>query len=166
MVQCLWGRLLVLWRWLEILELKIPFESGLLNLLILYVCLSKLEYVGLLVLLDSSQATGLKNAGWDFSIGGSTGTRTSRNVVRPPQVRDRKPEVPSNHSTSRKNVGIDNQWSSASGTVLYNSSEVSMRKDANHEMKQKNHLEDVWNCYPFLYIHTAFIAHHVCILFM
>ncbi|CAA3006007.1 serine threonine- kinase 25-like isoform X1 [Olea europaea subsp. europaea] len=90
----------------------------------------------------SSQATGLKNAGWDFSIGGSTGTRTSRNVVRPPQVRDRKPEVPSNHSTSRKNVGIDNQWSSASGTMLYTSSEVSMRKDANHEMKQENHLED------------------------
>ncbi|KAL2496375.1 Protein kinase superfamily protein [Forsythia ovata] len=90
----------------------------------------------------SSQMTGLRNAGWDFSIGGSTGTRTSRNVVRPPQVRERKPDVPLNQQTSRKNLESDNQWSSASGTMLYTSSEVSMRKDANHEMKQENYSED------------------------
>ncbi|XP_022877464.1 germinal center kinase 1-like isoform X1 [Olea europaea var. sylvestris] len=91
---------------------------------------------------NSGQATGLRNAGWDFSIGGSTGTQTSRNVVRPPQVRDRKLEVPSNQPTSRKNLESYNKGSSASGTMLYTSSEVSTRKEANHEMKQESYLED------------------------
>lgn len=120
---------------------------------------------GWLVPIDSGQATGLRNAGWDFSIGGSTGTQTSRNVVRPPQVRDRKLEVPSNQPTSRKNLESYNKGSSASGTMLYTSSEVSTRKEANHEMKQESYLEDVWNCHS-LYVYTAFIAHHRCILVM
>ncbi|KAL3849180.1 hypothetical protein ACJIZ3_011062 [Penstemon smallii] len=77
----------------------------------------------------SSQATGVRNTGWDFSIGGPNSTGTVRSVVRPPQVRDRKPEVPLNQSTSRSG----NQRSSASGT---------MRKDANNLGKQENYHED------------------------
>ncbi|KAI3466094.1 hypothetical protein Pfo_022757 [Paulownia fortunei] len=93
----------------------------------------------------SSQAMGLRNTGWDFSIGGSGSTGTVRSVVRPPQVRERKPEVPLNQTTSRKILDTGNQWSSASGTMLRTSAEFSMRKDANHLAKQENHheVEDV-----------------------
>ncbi|KAK4420381.1 Serine/threonine-protein kinase [Sesamum alatum] len=88
----------------------------------------------------SSQATSLRNTGWDFSIGGSGSTGTVRSA-KPPQVRERKPEVPLNQSTS-KVLDSGNQRSSASGTVLHTSSEFSMRKDANHQTKQENSHED------------------------
>ncbi|KAK6154357.1 hypothetical protein DH2020_008605 [Rehmannia glutinosa] len=90
----------------------------------------------------SSQAMGMRNTGWDFSIGGSGSTGTVRSVVRPPQVRERKPEVPLNQTTSRKIPDTRNQRSSASGTVLRTSSEFSMRKDANHLAKQEKYHED------------------------
>lgn len=90
----------------------------------------------------SSQATGLRNAGWDFSIGGSGSTGTVRSVVRPPQVRERKPEVPLNQATTRKALDTSNQRSSASGTMLHTSSEFSTRKDANDLAKQENYLEE------------------------
>ncbi|KAH6795678.1 hypothetical protein C2S51_036664 [Perilla frutescens var. frutescens] len=90
----------------------------------------------------SSQATGLRNAGWDFSIGGSGSTGTVRSVVRPPQVRERKPEVPLNQSTTRKTLDTSNQRSSASGTMLHTASEFSTRKDANDLAKQENYLEE------------------------
>ncbi|KAK6131539.1 hypothetical protein DH2020_034709 [Rehmannia glutinosa] len=89
-----------------------------------------------------SQAMGMRNTGWDFSIGGSGSTGTVRSVVRPPQVRERKPEVPLNQTTSRKLSDTRNQRSSASGTVLRASSEFSMRKDANHLPKQEKYHED------------------------
>ncbi|XP_057797416.1 uncharacterized protein LOC131013367 isoform X3 [Salvia miltiorrhiza] len=90
----------------------------------------------------SSQATGLRNAGWDFSIGGSGSTGTVRSVVRPPQVRERKPEVPLNQSAPRKTLDSSNQRSSASGTTLHTTSEFSTRKDTNDAVKQENYLED------------------------
>ncbi|KAL0406780.1 UNVERIFIED_CONTAM: Serine/threonine-protein kinase [Sesamum latifolium] len=88
----------------------------------------------------SSQATSLRDTGWDFSIGASGSTGTVRSA-KPPQVRERKPEVPLNQSTS-KVLDSGNQRSSASGTVLHTSSEFSMRKDANHQTKQENYDED------------------------
>ncbi|PIN15736.1 Serine/threonine protein kinase [Handroanthus impetiginosus] len=87
----------------------------------------------------SSQAMGLRNTGWDFSVGGSNSTGTVRSVVRPPQVRDRKPEVPFNQTTSKKVLDSVDQRSSASGTMLHTSSELSMRKDVNHLGKQENY---------------------------
>lgn len=97
---------------------------------------------------------GPKNTGWDFSIGGSTGTGTVRSVLRPPQMRDKKPDVPLNQSTSEKILDSGNlrSSSSASGSVLHTSSDFSMRKDANHLGKQENYDEDVWYSYPFLCI--------------
>lgn len=86
----------------------------------------------------------MRNAGWDFSIGGSGSTGTVRSVVRPPQGRERKPEVPINQPASRKTLDTSNQRSSATGTI-------SSRKDANDSTKQENYLEDVWRTYP-LYI--------------
>ncbi|XP_055823482.1 uncharacterized protein LOC129891993 [Solanum dulcamara] len=85
----------------------------------------------------SGQGKTLKSAGWDFSIGGSSSTGTVRSV-KPPQVRDRKPEVPLNQPASRKNLDSGNNWSSASGTVHYTSSEGFNQKDdgeANNEKK-------------------------------
>ncbi|KAI3457434.1 hypothetical protein Pfo_014097 [Paulownia fortunei] len=90
----------------------------------------------------SSQAMGLRNTGWDFSIGGSTGTGTVRSVVRPPQMRNRKPEVPLNQTTSEKILDSGNPRSFASGSMLHTSSEFSMRKDVNHVGKQENYDED------------------------
>ncbi|KAL1567183.1 non-specific serine/threonine protein kinase [Salvia divinorum] len=90
----------------------------------------------------SSQATGLRNAGWDFSIGGSGSTGTVRSVVRPPQVRERKPEVPLNQSATRKTLDTSNQRSSTSGTMLNTASESSTGKEANDPAKQESYLED------------------------
>ncbi|XP_011082702.2 serine/threonine-protein kinase svkA [Sesamum indicum] len=90
----------------------------------------------------SSQAMGLRNSGWDFSIGGSTSTGTVRSVVRPPQVRDRKPEVPLNQYTTKKILDTGTQRSSASGPMRHTSSELSTRKDANHLIKQEDYDED------------------------
>lgn len=69
--------------------------------------------------------------------------------MKPPQVRDRKPEVPSNQPASRKNLDSGNNWSSASGTILYNSSEGFSQKDdgdANNNEKRDYSREDVLLC--------------------
>lgn len=50
----------------------------------------------------SGQGKTQRNAGWDFSIGGSAGsTGTVRSAVRPPQIRDRKPDI---QGTQKRNV--------------------------------------------------------------
>nr|GME02701.1 germinal center kinase 1-like isoform X1 [Ipomoea batatas] len=93
-----------------------------------------------------SQGKTQKNAGWDFgTTEGLSSTGTVRSVVRPPQARDRKPDIPLNQAASRKNLDNRNQWSSASGTVTYNSSEVSSWKDpgdAYINEKQDSYSED------------------------
>ncbi|KAK2968425.1 hypothetical protein RJ640_004431, partial [Escallonia rubra] len=71
-----------------------------------------------------SQGKTLRNSGWDFSIGGPSSTGTVRSFVRPPQVRDRKPEVPLHQATPEKTVESVNRWSSASGNVPYDPSQV------------------------------------------
>ncbi|CAH9108065.1 unnamed protein product [Cuscuta epithymum] len=77
-----------------------------------------------------SQGKTQKNAGWDFSIEGSSSTGTVRSAVRPPQVRDRKPDIPLNQTPSRKNLdGRNNPWSSGSGVLAYDSSDLSSGKD-------------------------------------
>ncbi|KAJ0744322.1 putative protein kinase STE-STE20-YSK family [Helianthus annuus] len=42
-----------------------------------------------------------RTAGWDFSIGGSGSTGTTRSAVRPPQIRDRKTDT---HTTQKRNM--------------------------------------------------------------
>ncbi|CAA0815998.1 Protein kinase superfamily protein [Striga hermonthica] len=90
----------------------------------------------------SSQAMGLKNTGWDFSIGGSTGTGTVRSVVKPPQTRNRRLEVPLNQSTSEKMADGGPQRFSISGPNARTSSEFSMRKDSSYPVKQDNYDEE------------------------
>lgn len=95
-----------------------------------------------------SQGKTQRNAGWDFSIGGSTGTGTVRNADRPPQVRDRRAEV-----TPRKNVESGSPWTS-SGTIR---SEVSLGKDARdarRDEKQDYYHEDVSLSLSLVHIYT------------
>lgn len=53
----------------------------------------------------------LRNAGWNFSIGASTSTGTVRNAVIPPQIIDRKLDIPVNQATQMTTLaaGIDAQ---------------------------------------------------------
>ncbi|CAA0808538.1 Protein kinase superfamily protein [Striga hermonthica] len=76
---------------------------------------------------ENTVRASLKNTGWDFSIGGSTGTGTVRSIVKPPQMRNRKPELPLNQSTPEK-------------LSAHTSSEL--RKDANFTMKLDKYDED------------------------
>ncbi|CAL5341975.1 unnamed protein product [Camellia sinensis] len=77
----------------------------------------------------ASQGKTLNNAGWDFSIGGShnASTGTVRSVVKPPQARERKPEVSHKQGVPRKAPDGGNQWPSASGSVLYDEVEKDAR---------------------------------------
>lgn len=77
----------------------------------------------------ASQGRTFKNAGWDFSIGGSQGSGTVRSAVKPPPVRAKREENLQNEAASpRRNLDSDNQWLSTSGNGLYESSEVSLGK--------------------------------------
>nr|GMD90197.1 germinal center kinase 1-like isoform X1 [Ipomoea batatas] len=64
----------------------------------------------------SGEGKTFKSAGWDFSLGGSSGTGTVRSVVNPTKARDWKPEIPSNEAPSRKNTDGVN-LGSGTGTV-------------------------------------------------
>lgn len=88
-----------------------------------------------------SQGKTLRNAGWDFSIGGSGSgsgsTGTVRSAVRPPQIRDRKTDILSNQATQKRTGETGTKRISASGSASYNSSEVSTRRDAKESDQDK-----------------------------
>ncbi|XP_038897626.1 germinal center kinase 1 isoform X1 [Benincasa hispida] len=62
----------------------------------------------------SNQSKTPKNAGWDFSIGGPHSTGTVRSVVKPPQIRERKPEIPYGQAAPSR-VAESGNWLAASG---------------------------------------------------
>lgn len=80
----------------------------------------------------------MKNAGWDFNIDGSQTTGTVKSAPKPPQARERKPEVPYNQTT-RKVSESGSQQSPAFGNVPADL----LVKDARHQ--ETNH-EDVRLC--------------------
>ncbi|XP_057531222.1 uncharacterized protein LOC130809450 [Amaranthus tricolor] len=86
----------------------------------------------------SIQGKTFRNAGWDFSIGGSQSTGTVRSVVRPPPVRAKREENSNSEGSPRKTSDGDNQWLSASGNGLYESSEVSLGRFSRDEDKQNS----------------------------
>ncbi|KZV23239.1 serine/threonine-protein kinase sid1-like [Dorcoceras hygrometricum] len=88
----------------------------------------------------SSQAWGLRNTGWDFSIGGSTSTGTIRSAVKPPQVRDRKAEASLTQSSRKISDSLNQQ--STPGSSFHSSSEVSVEKDTIHLRKQEDYTEE------------------------
>lgn len=106
------------------------FESGWLNLLSYHITLVLLSMWGLLDVFFSNQGKTLRsgsNAGWDFNVGGSTSTGTVRSAIKPPQARDKKPEVP--QPTSKRTLESGNWWTSAARSALNDSSEVSVERD-------------------------------------
>ncbi|KAF4367166.1 hypothetical protein CsatB_011580 [Cannabis sativa] len=62
----------------------------------------------------SNHGKTLKNAGWDFSISGSPNTGTVRNVVKPPQIRERKLDLLYNQASPGKLSESGNQGLPAS----------------------------------------------------
>ncbi|KAL5736382.1 hypothetical protein ACOSQ2_031170 [Xanthoceras sorbifolium] len=94
---------------------------------------------------SSIQRQTSKNAGWDFSISGSQSSGTVRTSVRPPQARERKPEVSNNQATQRRTRESGNQGLSASGNALHESREGSFGKDARdlyHDDHEDNYYDD------------------------
>ncbi|XP_052207417.1 uncharacterized protein LOC127811523 isoform X2 [Diospyros lotus] len=86
----------------------------------------------------STQGKTLRNAGWDFNVGGSPSpsTGTVQSVVKPPQIRDRKPEVPLNQGNPRKAIDGGNRWGSPPRSYVHDK----VGKDASdqllHEKKE------------------------------
>lgn len=64
----------------------------------------------------SNQSKTPKNAGWDFSIGGPNSTGTVRSLVKPPQIRERKPEIPYGQAAPSR-VAESGNWLAASGNA-------------------------------------------------
>ncbi|XP_061984321.1 uncharacterized protein LOC133703723 isoform X1 [Populus nigra] len=93
----------------------------------------------------SGQGKPFKNAGWDFSIGGSQATGTVRSAARPPQVREKKTDISYNKDTQRRASESGNHLLSASGNALQESLDLSFGKDARdpyHDDHQNNSLDD------------------------
>ncbi|KAG6755260.1 hypothetical protein POTOM_041078 [Populus tomentosa] len=93
----------------------------------------------------SGQGKPFKNAGWDFSIGGSQATGTVRSAARPPQVREKKTDISYNKDTQRRASESGNHLLSASGNALQESLDLSFGKDARdpyHDDRQNNSLDD------------------------
>lgn len=98
-----------------------------------------------LVLSCSNQGKPLRNAGWDFSIGGSS-TGTVRSAAKPPQSRDKKLDVTDNQGTVGRNLENDKLRSAASSSMLQDSTRASPVKDARdpyHSELQDYDNEDV-----------------------
>ncbi|GAB4846479.1 hypothetical protein Ancab_025484 [Ancistrocladus abbreviatus] len=85
----------------------------------------------------SNQGKSSRNAGWDFSIGGSQGTGTVRSVSRPPPVRAKKEDNMQAEASPRRNLDSDNQWLPASENGLYESSEVSLGRYSGDLLDEK-----------------------------
>lgn len=70
----------------------------------------------------SFQGNTVKNAGWDFSVGGSQSIGTVR-ALKPPQARERRQDVSSNQISQRTTRASGNQWPSATGSTISEASE-------------------------------------------
>lgn len=86
----------------------------------------------------------LRNAGWDFSISSLQSTGTVRSAVRPPQAREKKPDVLFNQATPRKAPDSSSQWSSSSGNALHDSSALLGKESrlSYHDEDLDNYRED------------------------
>ncbi|KAG5235446.1 hypothetical protein OIU76_025484 [Salix suchowensis] len=92
----------------------------------------------------SGQGKPFKNAGWDFSIGGSQATGTVRSAARPPQVREKKTDISYNKDAQRRASESGNHLMSASGNARQESLDLSPGKDARdpyYDDRQNNSLD-------------------------
>ncbi|KAF9672778.1 hypothetical protein SADUNF_Sadunf11G0079600 [Salix dunnii] len=92
----------------------------------------------------SGQGKPFKNAGWDFSIGGSQATGTVRSAARPPQVREKKTDISYNKDAQRRASESGNHLMSGSGNARQESLDLSLGKDARdpyYDDRQNNSLD-------------------------
>ncbi|TYK27967.1 germinal center kinase 1 isoform X1 [Cucumis melo var. makuwa] len=87
----------------------------------------------------SNQSKAPKNAGWDFSIGGPHSTGTVRSVVKPPQIRERKPEIPYGQGAPSR-VAESGNWLAVSG---YASRDVSENTRDSYSMGDASEDEEL-----------------------
>ncbi|KAL9441181.1 hypothetical protein AB3S75_019789 [Citrus x aurantiifolia] len=93
----------------------------------------------------SSQGQTVRNAGWNFSLSESHGTGTIRTAVKPPQVREKKPEFSYNQSTPKRTAERSNHGFSASGSTLHESPDASptrYARDSYFDDRQDDYYED------------------------
>ncbi|KAF5730690.1 serine/threonine-protein kinase dst4 isoform X2 [Tripterygium wilfordii] len=86
----------------------------------------------------ASKGKTLKNSGWDFSIGGSQSSGTVKSSLKPPQIREKKPESSYNEATQRRILGGGNRLLSAYGNALNESPEAPLGKDARHSYQDEH----------------------------
>ncbi|CAL1386340.1 unnamed protein product [Linum trigynum] len=84
----------------------------------------------------------LKNAGWDFSIGGSQSTGTVRSALRPPQVKEKKVDASFNKVSQRGTLEHGNHLLSSSRNALQESTEPSRVKDSREPFYNDEHPDD------------------------
>ncbi|XP_038691658.1 serine/threonine-protein kinase 24 isoform X3 [Tripterygium wilfordii] len=85
----------------------------------------------------SSQGKTLKNSGWDFSIGGSQSSGTVKSALKPPQIREKKPESSYNEAMQRRILDGGNRLF-ASGNALNESPEAPLGNDARHSYQDEH----------------------------
>ncbi|KAH9802565.1 protein kinase domain-containing protein [Citrus sinensis] len=93
----------------------------------------------------SSQGQTVRNAGWNFSLSESHGTGTIRTAVKPPQVREKKPEFSYNQYTPKRTAERSNHGFSASGSTLHESPDASptrYARDSYFDDRQDDYYED------------------------
>ncbi|CAH2053654.1 unnamed protein product, partial [Thlaspi arvense] len=85
----------------------------------------------------SFQGKTVKNAGWDFSIGGSQSIGTVR-ALKPPQARERRQEVSSNQSSQRTPRASSSHLSPTSGSTVPEASEGGFVKRHSYQNDQED----------------------------
>ena len=119
----------------------------------------------------SFQGRTIKNAGWDFSIGGSQSAGTVR-ALKPPQSRERRQEVTSDQSFQKSSRASASQLSSTSGAVVPEISEGgflkrdSYQNDCQEEVRSfascgSRYLVDIIHCLILVILNFRMIHHSV-----
>lgn len=95
----------------------------------------------------SFQVKTVKNAGWDFSIGGSQGAGTVR-ALKPPQARERRQEVSSNQTSQKTSRVSGGQLSSTSGSAVPEISEGGFVKRDSYQNDYQEEVSSFVSCVP------------------
>ncbi|CAN1248961.1 Serine/threonine-protein kinase svkA [Linum perenne] len=93
----------------------------------------------------SGPAKPLKNAGWDFSIGGAQGTGTVRSSVKPPQVKEKKLDSAYSKVSQRGTLERGNHLLASSGNSLQESTEpsrIKVSRDSFYDNHPDNFADD------------------------
>lgn len=104
----------------------------------------------------SFQGRTVKNAGWDFSIGGSQGAGTVR-ALKPPQSRERRQEVTSDQSFQKASRVSGSQWSSTSGAAVPEISEGGFVKRDSYQNDFQEEVKSFASC-----VSSCLVNHFQC----